>query len=181
MSKTLEVRNSQARFRIDCRLMRRILGVLMGELVPGRPFNLGVNIIDTEGMTRLNETFLRHAGSTDVLAFDYSEPGDTNSVVGELFLCADEALIQSRRYGTTWQGELVRYAVHGILHLLGYQDRTASLRRQMKREEDRLLRQVMGRFAIGKLGSIRDLRALRARLPRRGRVTVAPKRINKSW
>ena len=41
---------------------------------------------------------------------------------GKSFVCLDEAVRQARRFHTTWQSELVRYVVHGVLHLLGYDD-----------------------------------------------------------
>jgi rRNA maturation RNase YbeY len=76
-------------------------------------------------------------------------------VHGELFVCLDEAVGQCRRFNTLWQSELVRYVVHGLLHLRGYDDRQPAARRQMKREEDRLLTQLAGRFPFRRLGKTR--------------------------
>jgi len=76
-------------------------------------------------------------------------------VHGELFVCLDEAVGQCGRFNTFWQSELMRYVVHGILHLLGYDDRQPAARRQMKREEDRLLAQLAGRFPFRRLGKTR--------------------------
>jgi len=103
-------------------------------------------------MTELNERFLQHAGSTDVITFDYVEPGSEPLLHGELFLCVDEAKVQSTRYATTWQSELVRYLVHGVLHLCGYDDRTTAQRRKMKAAENRLLAELSLRFNLKKLG-----------------------------
>jgi len=49
----------------------------------------------------------------------------------------------------------VRYVVHGLLHLRGYDDRQPAARRQMKREEDRLLTQLARRFPFRRLGKAR--------------------------
>jgi rRNA maturation RNase YbeY len=128
-------------------------------------------------MTRLNETFLRHAGSTDVIAFDYAEDavGQASSpssrtrtgkmsdprrpLHGEIFVCMDEAILQARRFRTSWQAEVVRYVVHGTLHLLGYDDQHAADRRRMKREEDRLCAVLAARFALSQLARKPRLRA----------------------
>jgi rRNA maturation RNase YbeY len=81
---------------------------------------------------------------------------DASALVhGELFVCLDEAVGQCRRFNTLWQSELVRYIVHGILHLLGYDDRRPAARRLMKREEDRLLTQLAKRFPFRRLGRAR--------------------------
>ena len=101
-------------------------------------------------MTRVNETFLQHAGSTDVITFDHAEP-DAAALHGEIFICVDEAVTQARRFRTTWQSELLRYMIHGLLHLQGFDDHTASDRRQMKSEENRLLAALRRRFPTGKL------------------------------
>ncbi|HYA79070.1 MAG TPA: rRNA maturation RNase YbeY, partial [Candidatus Nitrosopolaris sp.] len=70
---------------------------------------------------------------------------------GEIFICVDEAVRQARQYGTSWQSEIVRYLVHGVLHLLGFDDVRAGTRRKMKREENRRLRELSRRFALSKL------------------------------
>jgi rRNA maturation RNase YbeY len=70
---------------------------------------------------------------------------------GEIFVCVDEALLQARKFGTSWQSETVRYVVHGVLHLLGHDDLRAAARRGMKREEDRLVREISRRFSLAQL------------------------------
>jgi len=151
-SNALAVHNRQQRRRVDCRLLESILRALLAEDLKTEASQLEINIVDAASMSRLNETFLRHRGSTDVLAFDYRESMDHSALFGELFLCVDEAMVQAARFGTTWQNELVRYAVHGILHLLGYDDHKPLRRREMKRVENRLLKGLARRFALKKLG-----------------------------
>jgi probable rRNA maturation factor len=104
-------------------------------------------------MTHLNETFLKHKGSTDVLAFDYSEKAEPGSVLGEIFVCVEEAMIQSARFRTDWRSELVRYVVHATLHLLGYDDHRPASRREMKRVENQTLKKLAGRFDLKQMGS----------------------------
>ena len=54
----------------------------------------------------------------------------------------DDAVAQATEFKTTWQSEVVRYVVHGVLHLLGHDDLQPDLRRKMKREENRLVRRL---------------------------------------
>ena len=70
---------------------------------------------------------------------------------GELFVCVDDALQQAKKFKTIWQSEIIRYVVHGILHLLGHDDVNAKAKRKMKLEENRLLRKLSARFALSKL------------------------------
>jgi len=151
VSNTLLVRNRQRTVRIDTRLWRRILEALLVELLRTGSFELEINITGAREMTRLNETFLRHRGSTDVLTFDYAEGPRKPALCGEIFVCADEARIQAARFRTSWQSELVRYVVHGVLHLNGYDDQRSASRGKMKREENRLLKELARRFDFGKL------------------------------
>lgn len=152
-SNALEVHNRQRRRWVDCRLLENILQVLLADHLKKEASQLEINIVNAAGMSRLNERFLRHRGPTDVLAFDYRESIDHNALFGELFVCVDEATVQAARFSTTWQSELVRYAVHGILHLLGYEDHKPERRREMKRLENRLLKGLARRFTLKKLGA----------------------------
>jgi rRNA maturation RNase YbeY len=70
---------------------------------------------------------------------------------GEIFICVNEAILQARKFDTSWQSEVVRYIIHGVLHLLGFDDSTAGTRRKMKLEENRRLREMTRRFPLSKL------------------------------
>jgi len=147
------IANRQRTRPLDVRRLKLILRALLDELEI-KAGDLGINLVDAREMTLVNETFLQHEGSTDVITFDHTDGaahGRTPALHGELFICVDEAIVQARRFKTTWQPEVVRYAVHGILHLLGYEDLEAGLRRQMKREENRLVRLLAKKFSLAQI------------------------------
>ena len=147
--------NRQRTRRIDSLQLRRIVRHLLKEMTPARDFDIVIHVINATEMTRLNENFLQHAGSTDVITFDHRETVRKSRVAttihGELFVCVDDAIAQAREFKTNWQSEVVRYIVHGVLHLLGYDDLKPQLRRTMKREENRLVRLLADRFALAQL------------------------------
>jgi probable rRNA maturation factor len=153
--KVLSVRNRQKTRPVNVPLLRRIVRALLEQHLGKDSYTVGVHLVDAEEITTLNESFLQHAGPTDVIAFDYtgSEPGGAArpALWGEAFVCTDEAVLQARRFHTTWQSELVRYAIHGILHLDGYDDEYPAERRRMKAAENRLLRRLGKDFAFNKL------------------------------
>lgn len=156
MSVNITIRNRQQTRPVAVRWMRQMAKTLVGELLQVGPVELGIFLVAAPEMTRVNETFLRHSGSTDVITFDYNEPSvltaETSTTMhGEIFICVDEAIAQARRFRTTWQAEIMRYLIHGMLHLRGYNDAAPAARRKMKREENRLLRLLASRFPFGKL------------------------------
>ncbi len=149
------ITNLQRARKINLRLLRQIASALLSALEVEKA-ETGICLVGAREMTRLNETFLRHAGSTDVITFDYSAPKSRTQaaphpVHGEIFVCVAEAVVQARKFGTSWQSEIVRYLVHGILHLTGHDDGTPAARRKMKREEDRLLGTLARRFSLAEL------------------------------
>lgn len=159
MSLDLILRNRQRTRPVEIRHLRRLCTALLADLLQIKSAELGVTLVSATEMARLNRQFLQHAGPTDVITFDYSMlPGPGSCLHGELFVCPDEAVRQARRFRTTWQSELVRYLIHGTLHLLGHNDRRDSERRKMKREEDRLLLGLEARFPLSRLARTPRLR-----------------------
>ena len=159
----LVVRNRQDTRNVDLRLFRDIARSLLTDLIAVEECELGVHLVGASEMARLNEEFLKHRGSTDVIAFNHADLR-TACLHGEVFLCLDEAVTQAKRFRSSWQSELVRYLVHGILHLRGFGDSTPDARRKMKREENRLLRLLARTFPINRLarpGPRRTNRTLR--------------------
>ncbi len=96
-------------------------------------------------MRRLNRMFTGRPRPTDVMAFDYRPADDRGAEVGEampaaeVFVCPEMALGAAPRYRTTVHREILRYVVHGLLHLAGFDDHTPGARRRMRRAERRLL------------------------------------------
>jgi len=151
VNNSVTVRNRHKGRRIDTRFLREIALALTGRLIGSRSFELGIYVVGAAEMTRLNETFLHHYGSTDVLTFDYSEPEPEARLCGEILVCMEEAVAQAHRFRTTWQCELVRYIVHGALHLTGYDDHHRARRRKMKLQENRLLTQLRRQFEFSEI------------------------------
>jgi probable rRNA maturation factor len=80
-------------------------------------------------IAELNQEYLEHTGATDVISFHLYEPGELP--VGDIYIGYEQAARQAAAYGCTRADELVRLAVHGTLHVLGFEhpedaDRTDS-------------------------------------------------------
>lgn len=141
----LSIRNRQRGWRVATRRLRAITLRLLRDELGVAEAVLGVHLIGAGAMARLNWRWLRHEGSTDIITFDQRDGAGAStlgSVRGECFISIDDAVAQAGRFGTTASEELVRYVVHGVLHLRGYDDRRPEARKVMKREENRLVRRL---------------------------------------
>jgi probable rRNA maturation factor len=147
----LRLLNRQRSQPIDLHLLRRVTESLFADLPEVNNFDVVIHLVNDLEMTRLNETQLRHAGSTDVITFDYSGAEPLPPLAGEIFVCVDEAMRQAARFRTTWQNELARYIVHGLLHLRGYDDVKTAARHRMKLEEGQQVRKLARDFDLRKL------------------------------
>ena len=155
----IRLRNSQRTQSLNARLLEKAAGFLLDDLLRLESYDLTIHLINAKKMTELNETILRHVGSTDVITFDYSIDGPMPMLAGEIIVCVDEALSQAREFRTTWQSELVRYLVHGVLHLQGFDDLRPGARLKMKREENRRLAELSRHFDLSKLARKPKVRA----------------------
>jgi probable rRNA maturation factor len=100
---------------------------------------LSVALVGDARMSRLHEQFMGIPGPTDVLTFPLDEDGRGRVTAGEVVVCVPEALRRAKIEGQKPERELLLYALHGLLHLSGYDDRTASDYRRMHRTEDMIL------------------------------------------
>lgn len=85
----------------------------------------------------LNSSYLNHHSYTDVIAFDQSTKPLTIS--GDIYISVDQVKINAIEYGQTFGQELKRVMVHGVLHLLGYKDKTPDEKQEMRKKEEAYL------------------------------------------
>ena len=140
-AKVILLRNRQKDRPLRVRVLRQITLDLLEAM--GLEAEVGFHFVSPREMARVNWRFLQHEGSTDVITFDHGSTPER--VYGECFISVADAVDQAQAFRTTWTEEVVRYVIHGILHLRGYDDLEPALRRSMKREENRWVRWVDGR------------------------------------
>lgn len=126
--------------------------------------SISVAIVDDATIASLHERYLDDPSPTDVLTFDlrdqYSEP----ELEGEIVVSAETARRCARKLGLADSDEILRYVIHGVLHLRGLDDQTAEERKIMRAEEDRILALVTGSER-----TIRSWRKKTKSQPRKGR------------
>ena len=114
--------------------------ILEGEACK-RKGTLSIVIVDDAVIRQLNSEYLGRDRTTDVIAFPLED--DSDDVWGEAYISADRARDQAADYGVTCEEEMARLVIHGVLHLLGYDDRDDASRHKMRSLEDEYLRKVM--------------------------------------
>jgi probable rRNA maturation factor len=117
------------------KLKRLIRKVLSGEQI-NQPGLINICFVDDRQIKKHNARFLKHDSATDVLAFDLSESKKGGIILADIIISTQTALRQSRAYKTTPEHELTLYVAHGILHILGYKDKTAQDIRLMRKKEN---------------------------------------------
>jgi probable rRNA maturation factor len=105
---------------------------------------LSVALVNDRTMSELHQRYMRITGPTDVLTFELEHDARRHVIAGEVIICVPFA---RRAAPTDTKRELLLYALHGMLHLCGFDDRTAAAYRAMHREEDRILE----RLGIGRV------------------------------
>lgn len=153
---SLSFRNRQRDRRLDLRWLRGTVRHVLVEQLHVPAAELCFHFVRADEMARVNWQFLQHEGSTDVITFDHGQPEGADdqqpgTLYGEAFICVADAIKQAREFKTTWQSEVIRYVVHALLHLQGYDDLQPAKRRVMKREENRVMRELAKRFDLARL------------------------------
>ncbi|HUX83631.1 MAG TPA: rRNA maturation RNase YbeY [Chitinophagaceae bacterium] len=89
-------------------------------------------------LLELNRIFLGHSYFTDILSFDLGNKA--GEVRGELYISLDRVRENAEKFRESFDNELYRVIFHGLLHLCGYQDKTASQQKTMRGKENQYLR-----------------------------------------
>lgn len=98
--------------------------------------SLFINFINSDDLLDMNRKYLKHSHRTDVITFDYSGKGELD---GEILISVEDASLNAKKYNVSYSSELSRLVIHGILHLLGYNDKEPEEKNLMRSVEKRLI------------------------------------------
>ena len=140
-----EVRNSTAKYRIDNLFVESLAKKALKKVCRNAGvFSLEILFVGDKDMRKLNKRFKGRGGTTDVLSFGLGN-------VGSIAISLDTAARNAKTFGAPFHEEVLRYVIHGILHLFGYNDDTKASRLKMAAKEDVMLRSLCANTKLSKV------------------------------
>ena len=108
----------------------------IGDVISSEGFQVGeINYIfcDDSYLNKINQEFLNHDTFTDIISFDYTLGKE---VGGDIFISIERVLENAEKFNEVFENELHRVMIHGILHFMGYKDKTKKEKTLMRTKED---------------------------------------------
>ena len=102
--------------------------------------SVSVLLVSDDEIQKIHKKYLGNDHATDVVTFPLHEAADP--IEGEIYVSWQTTKRNSTLYANTHSNEIIRVVIHGILHLIGYDDSTPELRDEMKMKEDHYLKMV---------------------------------------
>lgn len=103
--------------------------------------NLNIIFSSNEYLLEINKKYLNHIYHTDVITFNYN---DGNAISGDIFVSIEQVRLNCKEQKETFESELRRVMIHGVLHLLDYDDVTKESKKEMRIKEDWALKILGG-------------------------------------
>ena len=100
-------------------------------------FEISLVLLDDAEMKKINSQYRGEKRSTDVLSFNLGPD------LAEIFICPEQARHQAKKFGHPPKRELALLFIHGLLHILGYNDAGGAERKKMFKEQSAILKCVM--------------------------------------
>ncbi len=110
--------------------------------------SLSISFISSNKLREVNKQFLNHNYDTDILTFNYSKK--QKEIDGEILISFEEARYNAKKFNVNYGKELTRLVIHGVLHLLNFNDTDASSKKIMKKEENKLINKFNFALLAGK-------------------------------
>jgi rRNA maturation RNase YbeY len=114
------------------------------ELVQSEVFPFGskisITFCDNDYITKINQECLKHNYPTDIITFYYNEAKPETDA--ELLISLEEVANNAKTYGTSFNNEVRRVIIHGLLHLKGFNDQTEEEKLTMRNEENKYLKKL---------------------------------------
>ncbi|PCI78747.1 rRNA maturation RNase YbeY [Candidatus Aerophobetes bacterium] len=127
--------NLQKDFPVDLPLMENVASLFCAKHCPSA-ISLDITFVDEEKSALLHGQYFNDKTPTDCMTFPVDTPESSEAVLGEIVICPSVAKKQAQEHKTYYKKEIARYLVHGLLHMLGYEDMTQQQQSIIRAQED---------------------------------------------
>lgn len=146
----IQIENLNKKFTLNGSFVKKLAAEILKSIK--KDIDLEIVFLDDRAITGLNKKYKKEDRPTDVLSFrldrkEFGRKGD----LGDIFISLDTARRNAKFYGTRFEGEIVLYVIHGILHLFGYDDGTVRDRRRMSKRQGAVLEELCSRENLSRV------------------------------
>jgi len=127
-------------FNIELSYKKQLIDNCVKEILISKKINnaeISIILTDKEYLSKLKKTYFKVDQYTDVIAFNLED--ENEDIDGEIYISIDNVLDNSKIFNTTFSNEFSRVLIHGVLHLMGYNDDNESNIKKMRALEDKYL------------------------------------------
>lgn len=94
---------------------------------------ISIVFVSDEYLLKINNQYLNHNYFTDIITFDYSSE---NNIEGDIFISIDTVKLNSKEFSASFNEEILRVIIHGVLHLIGFKDKKPKEKNEMTINEN---------------------------------------------
>ncbi|MDX5320367.1 MAG: rRNA maturation RNase YbeY [Bacteroidota bacterium] len=116
--------------------------ILQHHMIPG---DINVILQTDDELLKMNQEVLNHDTYTDIITFNYNEG---HRISGDLFISIDRIKENATKFAVSTEEELHRVMAHGVLHLIGFNDKTKSEQEEMRKQESLALQLFGSMFHV---------------------------------
>ncbi len=128
--------------KIDIEDMDKVIQFACKKMQINNPI-LNITLVDSEKIREINKLYRNKDSVTDVISFAFEEVNDIQYTdvrfLGEIYICYERCVSQAEEYGHSVRRELCYLAIHGLLHLLGYDHMEEDEKKIMRAKEEEIL------------------------------------------
>lgn len=131
--------NNLTDFKIDENLLKKVSKTVLKKELVGKN-ELSIALVNSDRIKEINYNYRKKEKATDVLSFDSvkSIPGILQEeFLGEIIICPEEVRKNSEKAKVSFQKELIKVLIHGILHLLGFSHEDSEVKAKKMREKEK--------------------------------------------
>lgn len=154
MKDAIAIINKQDLVKVRVPLLSKLVSLVLKENGAGDR-EIDIVLVDDEHIKTLNRKYLGRSGATDVISFGFEnvmEERLPERILGDVVVSTERAFFRAAEFGKDISEEICLYVIHGVLHLIGFDDERKTAAQRMRREEERMLALARERYGAGFFG-----------------------------